>query len=245
MKKKRSKWLIIALSVQLAGCSSVEMIQSNMDAKSYPMTYAMDSVPPVTQKKSVTVSIEPVTFDLSTLSEKTIIQKEKRFLFPLGIVNVWENWDNCIQGKSMFKDDLPSFVQSTLEREINYLGLVTARTNAPSEYSINVSIDKIRTEGLYKRSGISLLMYKSRSEIAGPAVSNLTVSYTLKKGNQVVKQNTFSSSKRTDWKTLKYADNAQLQQDYAAGMVKAVAYNLKQTNRQIVDDLNDYFSKQR
>jgi len=243
MKKCMFPCLILSLSTLLAGCSSMEMIKSNMDSRSYSMSYVMDSIAPITKKIS-SVAIGSVSFDPTKMGDKTQIMKEKRFLFPLGIINVWEYHDQCIQGRSMFKDDLPSFLRTSLAREINHSGLVTVDTNKQSEYSIALSIDKIDSEGLYKRSGISLFVFTSRSEIAGPAVSTLTVSYTLKKGDQVVRRNTFSSSKTTEWINRKYIDNATMQRDYAASMVKATAYNFKNASGLIVADLNDYFGKQ-
>lgn len=244
MKKTVNRCLIFSFIVLFSGCySSVEMIKSNMDSKSFSMSYVMDSVPPVAKKKNVSVSIESVTFDPTKMSDYTLVLKEKRFLIPLGVINVWEKHDKCVQGKSMFKDDLTSFLQTSLVREINHTGLVTAEANKQSEYSIELSIDKIKTEGTYKRSGISLFVFKTRSEIAGPAVSSLTVSYTLKKGDQVVKRNSFSSSKTTEWIKRKYVDNTVMQQDFAASMVKAAAYNFKKTNGLIVADLNEYFSR--
>lgn len=244
MKKSISSILIISLSILLTGCSSVTMIKSNMDRKSVSMSYEMDSIPPVTKKKELTVSVAPVKFDPTMMNKTTLMRKDKFFLIPLGVINMWERYDTCIQGQRNFKDDIPTFMQTNLVREINHLGLVKAEAGNPSDYSLEVSIDQLKTEGPYIRTGLTFLIFLSRTEIAGPAYSTLKVSYTLKKGNQVVKQNTISARKETKGSKQKYADNAGIQMAYAASMVEAAAQNFKKANKQIVNELNDYFSKQ-
>jgi hypothetical protein len=243
MKRSITIWLIICFPLLLGSCSTARQIKGNMDYKSFSMPYEMDSVPPVTRKKNVTVSVASVKFDPTMMNNTTLMRKDKLLVLPFVVVNVWERYDTCIQGRKAFKDDIPSFVQSNLVREINHLGLVKAEAGNPSDYSLEVSIDQLKTEGPYRRSGLTFLFLFSRSEIAGPAVSTLKVSYTLKKGNQVVKQNTISASKETKWTKRKYSDNAHMQMDYTASMVNAAASNFKYTNKQIVNDLNDYFSK--
>lgn len=243
MKRSISTFLIIIFSILLTGCSSVEMIKRNMDLRSVSMPYEMDSIPPITRKQNVTVSVAPVKFDPTMMNKNTLMRKDKLLFIPLVAINIWERYDTCIQGRKSFNDDIPTFMQSNLVREINYLGLVKAEAGNPSDYSLEVSIDQLKTEGPYRRSGLTFFFLFSRSEIAGPAFSTLKVSYTLKKGNQVVKQNTISSRNETKWSKPKYTDNALMQMDYAESMVNAAARNFKNANKQIVNELNEYFSK--
>lgn len=243
MKRSIFSILIISLSILITGCSSVTMIKSNMDRKSVPMSYELDSVPPVTKKKDVTVSVVPVKFDPTMMNKTTLMRKDRFFLIPLVAINMWERYDTCIQGQRTFKDDIPTFMQSNLVREINHLGLVKAEAGNPSDYSLEVSIDQLKTEGPYVRTGLTFLIFLSRTEIAGPAISTLKVSYTLKKGNQVVKQNTISARKETKGNKQRYADNAGIQMAYTVSMVEAAAQNFKKANKQIVNELNEYFSK--
>jgi hypothetical protein len=203
----------------------------------------MDSIPPVTRKQQVTVSVAPVKFDPNLMNKTTLMRRDKLLLIPLVVINVWEQYNTYTLGRISFKDDIPTFMQSNLVREINHLGLIKAEAVNPSDYSLEVSIDQLKTEGPYRRSIVTFLFLFSRSEIAGPANSTLKVSYALKKGNQVVKQNTISATKATKWSKPKYVDKALMQMDYSASMVDAAAQNFKTINKQIVNELNDYFSK--
>lgn len=243
MKRLFTRLLIVGITLLVTGCSSLGTIKSNMDMKSVSMPYEMDSVPPVTNKRPVAVSVEPVRFDPSLLGTKSQTRKEKVLLLPLVIINVWERYDICMPGSKAFSDDIPTFMRTNLVREINHLGLVRTDTGQASEYTLDVSIDELKAEGPYRRSFVSYLFLFSRSEIAGPAVANLKVTYALKKGNQVVRKNTFSASKSTQWSKRKYTDNAHMQMDYTEAMVNATASNFKHINKQIVEDLNDYFSR--
>lgn len=214
-----------------------------MDLRSVSMSYEMDSIPPVTRKQQVTVSVAPVKFDPNLMNKTTLMRRDKLLLIPLVVINVWEQYNTYTLGRISFKDDIPTFMQSNLVREINHLGLIKAEAVNPSDYSLEVSIDQLKTEGPYRRSIVTFLFLFSRSEIAGPANSTLKVSYALKKGNQVVKQNTISATKATKWSKPKYVDKALMQMDYSASMVDAAAQNFKTINKQIVNELNDYFSK--
>jgi hypothetical protein len=84
----------------------------------------------------------------------------------------------------------------------------------------------------------------SYSDRAGPATSNLRVSYKLKKDDQIIHSNSFSSEKVTEQINKRYTNTKILQQDYAVSMVEATSYNFKNTVELIVNDINTYFNKQ-
>ena len=73
-------------------------------------------------------------------------------------------------------------------------------------------------------------------------ISNLSVSYKLKRGDQVVRSNSFHSEKPTEQINKRYTDITNLQEDYAVSMVEAVSYNFKSITELIVNDLNAYFA---
>jgi len=242
----KSFFLIIGLTL-IVGCTPTKQIQKNMNSNSYSMAYIMDSKI-ADSKDSISVSIDTVMFNEFIMNELTIIKREKGWFLPLIFVYIWNSQNQCIQGRSMIEEDIPSFFRTSLISEINRSGNFKIGTSDQSDYSIELSLVYIKTEGQYISSGhfyfILYLYGYSYADIAGPAISNLSISYNLKKGDQIIHSNSFSSEKVTEQINRKYTNPKILQQDYAISMVEAIAYNFKNTIELIVNDLNVYFSKQ-
>jgi hypothetical protein len=217
-----------------------------MNSNSYSMAYIMDSKI-ADSKDSISISIDTIQFNSSIMSDTIKIKREKGWFLPLVFVYVWNSQNKCSQGKSMIEEEMPSFLKTSLESEINRSGNFNIDTLNKSDYSIELSIDEIKTEGPYVSSGFfyfALYVYGySYSDKAGPAISNLSVSYKLKKGNQIIHSNSFSSEKVTEQINKRYTNPKILQQDYAVSMVEATSYNFKNTIELIVNDLNTYFDK--
>lgn len=242
----KSIFLITGLTL-IVSCTSTKKIQKNMNSKSYSMAYIMDSKI-VDSKSSISISVDTILFNSSIMSDTTKIQREKGWFLPLVFVYVWNSQNKCSQGKSMIEEDIPLFLKTSLISEINRSGNFNVDTLNNSEYSIELSVDEIKTEGPYVSSGFfyfALYVYGySYSDRAGPAISNLRVSYKLKKGDQIVHSNSFSSEKITEQINKRYTNTNILQQDYAVSMVEATSYNFKNTIELIVNDLNTYFNRQ-
>jgi hypothetical protein len=179
------------------------------------------------------------------LTDNAIVNREKGWFVPLVLVNIWHSQNNCILGKSMIEEEIPSFFRSSLIREIDRSGNFKVDTLNNTGYMLELSFDEIKTEGPYTTSGFmyfAFLVYGySHSETAGPALSNLQVSYNLKDGDEIIYSNSFNSKKFTEQINRKYKNTNQLQQDYAVSMVEANSFNIKNTIEYIVNDLNTFF----
>lgn len=242
----KSFFLLIGLTL-IVSCTSTKQIQKNMNSNSYSMAYIMDSKI-ADSKDSISISVDNILFNPSIMSDTTKIKREKGWFLPLVFVYVWNSQNKCSQGKSMIEEDIPTFLKTSLISEINRSGNFIIDTLDKSDYSLELSIDEIKTEGPYVSSGFfyfALYAYGySYSDRAGPAISNLSVSYKLKKGDQIIHSNSFSSEKVTEQINKRYTNTKILQQDYAVSMVEATSYNFKNTIELIVNDLNTYFDKQ-
>lgn len=239
----KSFFLLIGLTL-IVSCTSTKQIQKNMNSNSYSMAYIMDSKI-ADSKDSITVSLDSVLFNPGVMSDTTKIKREKGWFLPLVFVYAWNSQNKCSQGKSMIEEDIPSFLKTSLISEINRSGHFNIDTLGKSDYSIELSIDEIKTEGPYLSSGFFYFAFYvygySYSDKAGPAISNLSISYKLKKGGKIVHSNSFSSERVTEQINKRYTNTKILQQDYAISMVEATSYNFKNTIELIVNDLNTYF----
>ncbi|MFQ3579045.1 MAG: hypothetical protein SNJ71_02760 [Bacteroidales bacterium] len=189
-----------------------------MNSNRYSMAYIMDSKI-ADSKDSISVRVDNILFSPNIMSDTTKIKREKSWFLPLVLVYIWNSQNKCIQGKSMIEEDIPSFLKNSLISEINRSGKFNVDTLGKSDYSLELSIDEIKTEGPYVSSGFfyfALYVYGySYSDRAGPAISNLKVSYKLKKGDQIIHSNSFSSEKITEQINKRYTNTKILQQDYA------------------------------
>jgi hypothetical protein len=247
MKNISKSILLIVGLISMVSCTSTNKIQKNMNSKSYSMAYIMDSkIADI--KNGISISVDTILFNPSIMSDTTKIKREKGWFLPLVFVYVWNSQNKCSQGKSMIEEDIPSFLRTSLISEINRSGDFKVDTLNNSDYSIELSIDEIKTEGPYVSSGFFYFaLYVSGysySDRAGPAISNLQVSYKLKKGDQIMHSNSFSSEKITEQINKRYTNTNILQQDYAVSMVEATSYNFKNAIEQIVNDLNTYLNRQ-
>lgn len=232
----------------IASCTSTRVIQKNINSDSYSLGYLKDSK--ISKEKlDFNVSIDSVLLNAALMNDTTKVTKLKGWFIPLVVVNIWNSQNECIQGKSMFEENVPTFLRTSLIEEINRSGNFNYDSLDNSEYQIEISIDEIKTQGPYESKGFFYFAFfvygYSYADIAGPAISNLEVTYKLKKGKSVLKSNSFSSEKITEQINKRYTNNKILQQDYAISMVEAVSYNFKNVIELIIADLNDYFEKEK
>jgi hypothetical protein len=218
-----------------------------MDVNSFSMAYLKDSKI-VDEKLGTTLSIDTIYFNSDVMYPNTQVIRQKGWFIPLVFVYIWNSQNNCIQGKSMIEEDIPTFLHSSLTEEINRSGIFLVDTLKNPTYQLELSIDKVDTQGPYRSSGFFyMLLYVygySYSDNAGPAVSKVSVSYKLKKDGEVVLRNAFDSEKTTQPINKHYSNTSMLQRDYAVSMVEATSYNFKDVIELIVNDLNQYFSNQ-
>lgn len=245
MKKTLKIPILLACFSLIVSCTSTKKIQKNMNSNSYSMAYLMDSETS-NLKKDIAVSIDSIYFNPNIMSDTTKVIREKGWFLPLVFVYIWNSQNNCIQGKSMIEEDIPYFLRKSMIDEISRSGNFTINTIDNSDYLLELSIDEIETKGPYVSSGFfyfALYVYGySYSDRAGPALSNLSVSYKLKKDNEVVLSNFFNSEKTTEQINKKYTNTNILQQDYAISMVEATSYNFKNVIELIINDINTYFN---
>jgi hypothetical protein len=247
MKKTSKITLLLACISFCASCTSTRKIQSNMNMKQHSIAYIMDSK--VSESKTnIPVRIDPISFNPDLLINTVTVTREKGWFVPLVVVNVWHSQNNCILGKSLIEEDISSFFKTSLINEINRSGTFVIDTLNNTAYSLELTIDQIKTEGPYVSSGFfffAVLAYGfSQSEIAGPAISKLNISYNLRSGDELIYSNSFYSNRFSEQINRRYKTTNLLHQDYAISMVEAKSYNIKSAIEYVVNDINTFFENQ-
>ncbi len=240
-----SKFLSLFLGiVTLLSCTSTKSIQHNMNSQSYSLDYLMDSRINTT-KKDITIKVDSICFNSAGIADSTIVEREKGWFLPLVFIYIWNSKNKCMLGKSMIQEDIPSFLKSSLIKEIDRSGSFYVGPFNDPDYFLELSIDEIGTEGPYWSNGFcyfDFYMYDfSYGDYAGPACSRLKISYKLVKGDEVIHNNSFCSERISEQIKGGYPSLFLLQQDYAISMVEATSFNFKNIIELIVEDLNNYF----
>jgi len=236
------KYYYFVFAFLISGCTAATKIQKNMNADSYSLSYLQDSrISPV--KTNTGIAIDTVLVN-AALNDSTNVVRLKGWAVPLLFINVWNSVNQCVQGKSMFREDIAGFLKASLASEINRSGRFRCDTLDNPDYCLELSVDTLATEGPYVSRGyfyFAIYAYGySYADYAGPAVSKLSVSCKLKKDGQEVLTKSYSVERITEQINRHYANNSELQRDYAISMVEAASFNFKQIIEQIVEDINMY-----
>ncbi len=236
--------LIIALMMLvLGGCTSSGKIQKCFTERPHHLYYLHDSKV-VPDKLPVNVSVS-VSDQQIQIPEYTEIKRTKGWVIPLLVFNMWKSENECTLGSDMLDQNLGSAVCHSLCREIERSGNFLADTLREADYHLEVQLNRIESSGPYSSSGFFyfLLFFYGfgYSDIAGPAISDVEISYELRKGGVTVLENTLSAQIITDPINLRVSNNTQLIRHYATSMTECIAHNLKQINEDLVGELNTYF----
>ncbi|MFT3740765.1 MAG: hypothetical protein QM786_18600 [Breznakibacter sp.] len=239
------KPLLIALPFLLASCTSTKTIQKYFDSNSHSMAYLMES-PVADSKLDVALTIDSVKMALDVMPKKSLVEKKSGYFIPLVFVYTWKSEHKCTQGESLMSENITDFFRQAVADQVERAGKFSIDTLNRSDYHLSFSIDEIGATGPYISNGFAyfvLYVYGySVSEVAGPAMASLKVSYVLKKADQVVMQNTLSAQRATDPISQHSSNTKQLIRDYGISMVEATSFNFRDIVGQVVSEINAYFS---
>jgi hypothetical protein len=234
--------LMLLSSLAISSCTSTKKVQEHLNYNKQSITYLMDS-PPSIKNSGQRVSITSIKIDTSVRNEALAI-KETGWIVPLLAVNVWESRKMCYLGASMFENDWTTALQDNLLRESNRSGVFNIDSIA-SDYQLEFSIDKLEAKGPYYSQGFYVFLvafyFYSFGDYAGPAETELAISYVLKKNGKSVREKTFKFEKKTEQLKKGYKNKKELIQGFATSMAEATSNNFKNAMASIVLDLNDYF----
>ncbi|NLT03888.1 MAG: hypothetical protein GXY09_08515 [Bacteroidales bacterium] len=241
---KQQTLLCLIVLILTTACSSTKSIQRAMDKRSHTLRYLMDTRP-VKIKSPIIVRIDSVAFNPALLPKSTTVVREEGMYVPLVLVHYWKAQNTCSLGQSGFLEPLPSFVKSSLINEINRSGQFSADSLSETEYTLDLSIDAFEAKGPYKSEGFFYFLFViygfNYYDIAGPAMTQLNITYQLKKNGQPVFSGNHNAKRETEALNKPNVTSSKLQENYAASMVEATSFNIKYINQLIVNDLNNFF----
>ena len=244
MKRFVISLTILLMAVVLFNCTPTKSIQKNLNSECSTLAYLKDSDFSGNLKETG-ISVDKVSFNVTDFPDETQVIKQKSWFIPLVLVYIWNSKNLCTLGKSVIAENIPDFLEQSFIEESDRSGIYYILDSEDSEYHLEISIDEIKTEGEYKSGGFfyfAVYVYGYYySDIAGPALSTLGVSYKLRKDDQVILSNTITAETITKQIPVHVNNVKQLQKDYAVSMVEASSANFKKVIEKIVSEINDYF----
>lgn len=185
MLKKILFALIIAITMQ--SCIGPKRMQTILDTNTLPKIGGEE----VAGAKNIVVSIE----DLKGIGQKAEIDKRANYLIPA--IFYWESKSKywCKIGRANIQENIISnFNKSISKLEIDKLN--------SADYELLIYIDSIESKISYLKESSTvflLLAYATTHlEVAGPSKLEVDIKYALRKGNEVIYENTLSGFKMTE-----------------------------------------------
>jgi hypothetical protein len=234
--------LFVVILTILSSCTSTKKIQAQLDSRKQSVIYLLDSKP-IEDKSDIKLSLSKVSVD-PTVRQQTIAVKETGWTVPLLIFNYWESRKMCYQGESNFLNSWAESMQYHFEREAKRSGTFQL-DSLDHDYELEITINKVQAIGPYTSNGFfAFLMFMyvySFGDYAGPADTEVAISYKLKKGTELIHENTFEAKRKSNAFRHGYNNKKELIQTFGSSMAESTSKNFKDTIELIINDLNKYF----
>ena len=240
--------LLGMIFLNLLACSESKMLMKGLS--SFPQPLGYDLISPIdTSVKSDSVI---VTFSGFQLDSITSVHRKKGLLIPLIFVN-YTDYDYGIKlGASQLKDDYNDFFFNALIDESMRSGrfaLCSDSTRSKDVYNLEVRLDTCMTDTHLSES--TLVIYYvygyslTYSENSYPANSKVTCSIKLRKGEQLIRDTTFSVSSTLEFIGGDNLDRNGRLERTASCLVAALCQSTRDCVSKMIQDVNGTIASQK
>jgi hypothetical protein len=216
---------------------SSEYVTKRMTQKRTSLHYTYSTV--IRQKeKPVEVKISPISTDLDGLPIMGRAERKRTRLIYAVLYMEKEIQCSYTTGQNMIKQDVSSFIDSSLEAEAKRSGAFVVGASQPT-YEMNIRLDSISCLGHYEYDYFALLIFRSHSEKLKYPVARLLCTLQLKKNGEVV----FSKKITTEIaKVIKHVRHTSYLSSYPVDLVSGLSECIKEMNENIVRETNAYLA---
>lgn len=233
------------MAILLNACTPTTHIRAYMQTYKHSLAYLHDS--PVRDKTvNIAVRINNTTMRDGAIRDTLLVDRKFFIVVPVLLVTYAMAVHDCELGANVVRDPLVDFSVASLAAEAERSGVFSIDTAGEAEYSLEISLDSIRTVGPYVSSGTAVVtpfsFHLYRTDYAGPAQSCLYIRWRLIKNGETLLDEQINASREASVLRVHNRNVRKLCEDYTAAMVEAVSLNFKALNEQIVGSINDYFA---
>jgi hypothetical protein len=226
-------WLLPILFTSCVGAYNMSV---DMNKYETSLKYLYDT-PANSRKKNVTVKINPIIMKAS-FPDSAEVKKKKIVFIPALIFYYWKADYECMIGRKNIIENPENFIKESFITEANRSGSFIASKDS-GDYTLELAVNGMESKGPYREHGyLFFLVYARYSNhySAGPGVSNMTVSYKLKRGDQLIKEGVIEKSSMTP---MPYSRSAKvLRKNYTINMTEALSKGIKAVIENIVKEIS-------
>jgi len=201
MRSSLSLVTVGAAALFLSSCSPYGRISRDFAGKQTSIQY-IHSPGKSPQKLNVSVGIaKPVIKDRGFKSGQ--IKNLKAEVVPLIVYNGWTFFYECSIGRNQVKENMNSFIQSSLVEEGNRKGIFTADTSSNHLYTVEIEVDSMRSAAVHKTNGYFVYLFfvsvwgTTTNASGNPAYCRFH--YRLRKGDKVILDKRVSNTSTLDF----------------------------------------------
>jgi hypothetical protein len=228
--------LFLSLALGVGACSPYNSLFTDFVKKRNSIQYLYTSKK-VTGKKDITVSVAKTVIKDPNFKSGGVL-KIKGEVAPLLFINTWKYQFECVVGRNQIKEDLNSFIQTSLVNECNRSGHFKADTASGNHYTLEIEVDSLQSKGQLYNSGhfVYLVFFYSYHKIEklGEARAYSRFHYRLKKGDQLITDSYVSSTSSLELLKPAKITFSQLHEYYRANLVESLSETLKKNIEQVV-----------
>ncbi len=234
------KILIVLTSITfgLLSCSPYKMLKKNFLKGKASIDYLHGSTLTdytIKQDEVIYVAQPNVLVNLPEVSE---IKKVYNQIVPLLVFTQWNHQYDCTLGKSEIQEDLPSFLKSTLMDEGRRRGYNFSDKPSDQSLQLEMTIQSANAHGPYVNSGFFAFLvffYVSQTiEEAGPGSAESSIHFVLKKNNEVIHEETVTSSATFELLIKERRTTRELHTAYRANLAELLGNTFEQNINKIL-----------
>jgi len=249
MKKRFSRFALLGLIfMMVVSCTGSKILMQDLARYPQPLGYGLISPVAMTPKTDSVI----VTFTGFPLDSLTTVSQEKCLVLPFIFLNYVDAKYRIKLGSNLMTQDYNDFFFNAMLDESGRSGefaLCYDSIRGKDKYILEVSLDNCQTETYYFES-IFLMVYiygyfSTFSESSFPAQSTITCSTRLRKGDQIVRDSTFTVSTELDFPSSNNMSHRVRFERTAGNMVEALCQSTRSCITKIVREVNSTLAAQK
>lgn len=191
--------------------------------------------------RSVTIALTSINDHLFPL--ETSVNRIKRKIYPFVVYNYTEyNWSIGL-GQSSLDRNYADFVEQAFKTESPRTGCYTIVDNPlDADYTLDITINRCEINGQYEMNSMVIFLLFAYSysfeEMGLPAITNLTISAKLNKGQRTVLEEQYKMGLSLPFLSGNYMNSNKLRADFLNYLVENLSANTKIILEMMINDIN-------
>lgn len=235
--------IFFLLLLTISSCSSSTSLYKGLSKEKATISYLFEESGRYADKKDTLQVRSPIIVD-TNFRQTGEVEKVRSMVIPLIFFNQWKSEYTYIIGAEAIKEDVPSFIQTSLVEEFDRRTKVLADSNAGSDLVLEIQVDSLKASGPYRQEGMVLFLLIAYSysfgESAGPGNAYSKLSYTLKEGEDILLQGSADHHYETEPLAGQNMAMNMLKAFFNRNLAEGISVTLRENMEEIVEEVGAY-----